>query len=239
MGQESRQDSRPRMGRESWLWTGQKSRMWMGRGSRTQGRRRRQPAARFLVSRRALLSPSRLPFPPSTGASQMDASLAGGMRALLPLSRALAPLFPARTQRSALSPAHATRCVFPAFPARNPRLPAPARGFPPALARARRPPRASRRHMATTWGARRRHTRGCRGEPDAMVQKTPGRQGVALKTMGGAQIYHIVPSRNKNLLRFVKKNPTAFRTSDGFRFMVSACSRLPNLRNIFNGVKAS
>ena len=117
------------------MWIGRKSRMRMGRGSQTQGRRRRQPAARFLVSRRALLSPSRLPFPPSTGASQMDASLAGGMRALLPLSR--------------------------------------------ALVRARRPPRASRCHMATTWGARRRHTRGCRGEPDAMVQKTPGRQGVA------------------------------------------------------------
>ena len=142
MGRESRQDSRPRMGRESRSWTGRKSRTRMGRGSRTQGRRRRRPAARFQVSRRALLSPSRLPFPPSTGASQMDASLAGGMRALLPLSRALEPLFPARTQRSALSPARATHCVFPARA-----IP----GFPPLRvvfllrSRARRPPRASRR----------------------------------------------------------------------------------------------
>ena len=173
MGRESRQDSRPRMGWEYRLWIGRKSRMRMGRGSQTQGRRRRRPAARFQVSRRALLSPSRLPFPPSTGASQMDASLAGGMRALLPLSRALAPLFPARTQRSALFAAHATRCVFPART-----IP----GFLPPRAvfllrsRARGVRLEQVDAMATTWGARRRHTRGCRGEPDAMVQKTPGRQ---------------------------------------------------------------
>ena len=167
MGRESLQDSRPRMGRESRSWTGRKSWTRMGRGSRTQGRRRRQPAARFQVSRRALLSPSRLPFPPSTGASQMDASLAGGMRALLPLSRALAPLFPARTQRSALSPA----CAIPGFPT--------ARAVFLLRSRARGVRLEQVDAMATTWGARRRHTRGCRGEPDAMVQKTPGRQGVA------------------------------------------------------------
>ena len=178
MGRESRQDSRPRMGRESRSWTGRKSRTRMGRGSRTQGRRRRRPAARFQVSRRALLSPSRLPFPPSTGASQMDASLAGGMRALLPLSRALAPLFPARTQRSALPPARATRCVFPAFPARNPRLPAPARSFPPALARARRPPRASRRHGDDL---------GCKATPYARMPwraRRHGSKNARTKTMG-------------------------------------------------------
>jgi len=167
---------RSQMGRESRSWTGRKSRTRMGRGSRTQGRRRRRPAARFQVSRRAPLSLSP-PFP-SLDWRESDGCVFGGRYA-----RA-APSFP--RARASVSCAHATLRSFPRagnalrFPrARNPRLPAPARGFPPALARARRPPRASRRHMATTWGARRRHTRGCRGEPDAMVQKTPGRQGVA------------------------------------------------------------
>ena len=77
-----------------------------------------------------------------------------------------APLFPPRTQRAAF---------FPPFLRAIP-------GFPPPRAvfllrsRARGVRLEQVDAMATTWGARRRHTRGCRGEPDAMVQKTPGRK---------------------------------------------------------------
>jgi len=134
MGRESRQDSRPRMGRESRSWTGRKSWTRMGRGSRTQGRRRRRPAARFQVSRRAPLSLSP-PFP-SLDWRESDGCVFGGRYA-----RA-APSFP--RARASVSCAHATLRSFPRV--RNPRLPDSARGFPPALSRARRPPRASRRH---------------------------------------------------------------------------------------------
>ena len=175
MGRESRQDSRPRMGRESRSWTGRESRTRMGRGSRTQGRRRRRPAARFQVSRRAPLSLSP-PFP-SLDWRESDGCVFGGRYA-----RA-APSFP--RARASVSCAHATLRSSPRarnalrFPrARNPRLPAPARGFPPALARARRPPRASRRHGDDL---------GCKVTPYARMPwraRRHGSKNARTKTMG-------------------------------------------------------
>ena len=143
------------------------------------------PARRSISGEPTRSSLSLSPPFPSLDWRESDGCVFGGRYA-----RA-APSFP--RARTSVSCAHATLRSFPRarnalrFPrARNPRLPAPARGFPPALARARRPPRASRRHgddlgcKATPyarmpWRARRHGSKNAR--------TTRRRLGDALKTM--------------------------------------------------------